>query len=68
MVDLFGLPCHVFIKLLEMLKDLSPFKESWGVTMEEPLAIFLYYRRTNASFDHIADRFNHSTNTVARYV
>jgi hypothetical protein len=48
--DVPGVPCHVFLKMLEILSDCTNFKDSCEVSMEEQPGIFLYFGHTNADF------------------
>jgi hypothetical protein len=66
--DIVGVPRSIFLKMLEILANVTEFKDSRDVSMEEQLVIFLYFGRTNADFRHIADRFNRSTDTISRCV
>jgi hypothetical protein len=63
--DILGVPRTVFLKMLEILSDVTKFQDTREVSMEEQLAIFLYFGQTNVDYCHIADRFNQSTDMIS---
>jgi hypothetical protein len=65
--DVLGINKHTFFLLLRALVSASGFRDSRHVSIEEKLAIFLYAGRTNLSTRQLAERFQHSTDTISRY-
>jgi hypothetical protein len=62
--DTFGVSRFVYLKALEKLCEHSTLKDRCKIDMEEMLACFLYFIRTNAGVRQMADRFNCSPETV----
>jgi len=58
---------HVFYALLNMLHT-SGCRNSKYVILEEQLAIFLYGCVTGLSVHHLGERFQHSNETISKYV
>jgi hypothetical protein len=62
-----GMRLHVFLVLLAELR-LNGLEDTKYITLEESLAIFLYMCVTGLSFDHVAERFQHSKSTISEYI
>jgi hypothetical protein len=62
-----GVHCHMFIILLNVLCE-SSIDNSKNVTLKEQLAIFLYACVTGLSVHHLGEQFQHSNNTISKYV
>jgi hypothetical protein len=58
-----GVRLHVFFALLVELR-LAGLEDSRFITLDESLAIFLYTCVTGLSVDHVAERFQHSKETI----
>jgi hypothetical protein len=63
-----GLQRHVYLALVSQLTDLAGLRDSRQVSAHEQVAIFLYTVTGNASIRKVAERFQHSTQTVSNYV
>jgi hypothetical protein len=59
---------HVFLRLLFELQAFSGLVNTKLVTAEEKLAIFLHFARTGCSSRNLQERFQHSAETVTKYV
>jgi hypothetical protein len=66
--DNLGVNQVVFFGILENLIKYSGFHDDREVFVEEKLAIFLYWARTNLSYVHLAERFQRSQSTISLYV
>jgi hypothetical protein len=64
--DVLGINKHTFFLLLQVLVITSNISDSRCVSAEEQLAIFLYAGQTNLSARQLAERFQHSTDTISR--
>jgi hypothetical protein len=64
-----GMRLHVFLAFVANLQLLCGFDTSRrGVTVEEQAAIFLYACVTGLSVRHLGERFQHSNETISKYV
>jgi hypothetical protein len=63
-----GMHLHVFLALVYELQSLCGLESSQHVEMEEQVAIFLYMSVTGLSIRHVGERFQHSNETISRYV
>jgi hypothetical protein len=68
MRDTFGVSRFVFLKTLEKLCEHSTLTDRRSIDIEEMLACFLYFARTNMPFRILADRFNCSSETVSKCI
>ena len=62
-----GVHKHVFQILISYLQIIG-VSHSQDVLLEEQLAIFLYKYVTGLSIQHVGERFQHSNNTIHKYV
>jgi hypothetical protein len=62
-----GVRHHVFEHLLWTLRH-HGLSDERDITLHEQLAIFLYTCVTGLSTRHVGERFQHSHNTIAKYV
>ena len=62
-----GMHAHVFKQLISELRDLGHTNSKF-VSLEEQLAIFLYFCVTGLSIRHVGERFQRSNDTISRYV
>lgn len=58
---------HVFLALVANLQ-LCGLTDSRDVTLQEQVAIFLYTCVTGLSIQHVGERFQHSNETISKYV
>jgi hypothetical protein len=64
-----GMHLHVFLAFAANLRLHCGFNTSQkGVIVEEQAAIFLYTCVTGLSVQHIGERFQHSNETISKYV
>jgi hypothetical protein len=56
-----------FCKLVEVLHDSNLLANNREVSVEEQLALFLFFLSTNASNRSVQERFQHSGEIVSRY-
>jgi hypothetical protein len=63
-----GVRRHVFLSLVNQLSELTMLEDSRSVTIHEQVAIFLYTVVGNISTRRVAERFQHSTQTISNYV
>lgn len=59
---------QTFYKLCEWLNDNTELKGTWRTSLQEQLAMFLWTVNYSASQRQVAERFQHSGETVHRYV
>jgi hypothetical protein len=59
---------EIFLQLVEVLRDNNLLVNSREVSVEEQLAMFLFWLSTNASNRTVQERFQHSGETVSRYL
>jgi hypothetical protein len=64
----FRMEKEIFYKLVEVLRDGNLLANSREISVEEQLAMFLFCLSTNASNRTIQERFQHSGETVSRYL
>jgi hypothetical protein len=64
--DVLGINKHTFFLLLQTLVKTADISDSRSISAEEQLALFLYAGRTNLSVRQLAERFQHSTETITR--
>lgn len=64
----FGMSKHVFIRLVQELHQYTPFNDSKHVFMTEQLGIFLWMCRRGASVRDTMYHFQHSPDTIHKYV
>jgi hypothetical protein len=64
MPDVLGVSKSMFQKLLAMLGTHSPMSDTRYLSMEEQLAIFLYFGHTNNTVCVTANRFQRSYDTI----
>jgi hypothetical protein len=64
----FRMEKEIFYKLVEVLRDGNLLANSREISIEEQLAMFLFCLSTNASNRTIQERFQHSGETVSRYL
>ncbi|XP_020268890.1 uncharacterized protein LOC109844313 [Asparagus officinalis] len=65
--DLFRMKKEAFINLCEELKRIGKLKHSRNVTIQEQVAIFLFVLSHNERQRMVADRFQHSLETISTY-
>ena len=63
-----GISLDVFQSLLHVLRSNGCVQSHNGVSVEEQLTIFLYTCVTGLSTCHVGERFQHSSETIARYI
>lgn len=64
-----GMRCHVFLAFVANLKLYGGLEVSKrGITVEEQAAIFLYTCVTGLSIRHVGERFQHSNETISKYI
>jgi hypothetical protein len=63
-----GISLDVFQSLLRVLQSNGCVQSRNGVSVEEQLAIFLYTCVTGLSTRHVGERFQRSSETIARYI
>ena len=61
----FGVPLEIFSVLTRILKE-NGVLDSWNVTVDEQLGIFLYTCVTGLSSRLVAERFQHSMDTITK--
>jgi hypothetical protein len=66
MYNALGVDRKMFLFLLEVLIKTTEMSDSTHVRAETQLAIFLFYGRSNAPYRTMAERFQHSTETIER--
>ena len=62
-----GVHSHVFTALVLELRE-SGHQDSRFVSLEEQLAIFLYFCVTGLTIRHIGEQFQRSNDTISKYV
>lgn len=62
-----GMRLHVFTAFVWELR-MCGLSDSRYITLEEKAAIFLYSSVTGLSIRHVGERFQHSNETISRYV
>ena len=65
--DLFRMKKPCFIKLCDVLKEKKFLSDSRYVSIQEKVAMFLFIIGHNVRHRVVADRFQHSTETVSRF-
>lgn len=65
MRDALGIESQIFKKLCHQLFMISGLSDSRSIDLEEKVAMFLYLGVHNSGHRDIAERFQHSTNTVS---
>jgi hypothetical protein len=64
--DAFGLPKHVFRKLVRELELHADLKHSKHICAEEQVAIFLHLCKTGCTIRGLRERFQHSPDTLSK--
>ena len=62
-----GVSKDVFLELCKQLHEKTGLQDSRYITREEKVAIFLYFGRHAAGQRDIAERFQHSGETISEY-
>lgn len=66
--DAFAMPKHVFRKLVKELHVYANLDHSKHICMEEQVALFLHMCKTGGTVRDMRERFQHSPDTISRYV
>jgi len=61
-----GMRKHVFNRLLKVLKDDGGLRDTWHVSAEEQLAIFLQFAHRALSNRRLQECFQHSGDTISK--
>ncbi|KAF0743444.1 hypothetical protein Ae201684P_007741 [Aphanomyces euteiches] len=67
-VEMFRMPREVFYRLAETITDIGGLRSTLNVSVEEQLAIFLYFCGHHASNRALQNRFQHSGDTISRHL
>ena len=59
---------HVFLAFVHELHVACNLMDSWHIGVNEQVTIFLYMCVTGLSTCHVVEQFQHSPNTIAKYV
>ena len=63
-----GMRVHVFLALVAKLRLLAGLTDSRYISADEQVAIFLYTCVTGLSVRHVGERFQHSNETISKYL
>lgn len=63
-----GMHLHVFLALVEELRETCGLRDSKNIALDEQVAIFLYMCVTGLGVRHVGERFQRSNETIAKCV
>lgn len=63
-----GMRLHVFLVLVHEMRTKCGLKDGRTVDVYEQVAIFLYMCMTGLSVRHVGERFQHSNETISKYI
>ena len=66
--DALAMPKHVYLKLVKELQLYSGLTHSKHVQLKEQVALFLHFCKTGGSVRDLWERFQHSPDTISKYV